>query len=310
MLQSETLDAVRRSAAIPSMPLVATRCFEITQNPECSYDQLVELLGTDPGIAAEILRLSNSALFGVARQVTSLKQAIALLGLKRLRDLVLMRYLVQRVDEARSELLDLAYFWRRSLTTAVVAARLADTLLPRRRDEAFVSGLLADIGVVVLARALPLKYGPIAKRYRPNGGDSWMTDERMALGVTHGEVSAVVLEEWSLPSAMVDAVRYSDRPALAIPADAPGRALAPIITCAAALARSLCDAREAPQAAHECLAALEPVALGPRVLAEMLPKVGHDVENLASMLRINVIAGETLAQVAEQLAAQLAQPTA
>jgi HD-like signal output (HDOD) protein len=216
---------------------------------------------------------------------------------------------VQRLDESRTELRDLSYFWRRSLTTAVVSSRLADAVLPRRHDEAFVSGLLADIGVVVLARALPGKYGPIARRYRPYAGDSWMADERTVLGVTHGEVSAVVLEEWSLPTPIVDAVRYSDRPALAIPADAPGRALAPIISCAAELARALCEVRDAAKAAADCLSALGPLELGANVLAEMLPKIEHDVDALASMLRIHVVASSTFAQVAEQVSQQLAQPT-
>ncbi len=308
MVQSETLEAIRRSAAIPSMPMVATRCFEITQDPNCSYDKLVELLSTDPGIAAEILRMSNSALFGVARQVTSLKQAIALLGLKRLRDLVLTRYLVQRIDEQRSDLVDVSYFWRRSLTTAVVASRLADAVLPRRRDEAFVAGLLADVGVVVLSRALPSKYGPIARKYKPLGGTSWMDDEHKLLGLTHGEVSAVVLEEWSLPASIVEAARYSDRPAALIPADSPGLKLSPLVTAATVVARTLCEAQNPATSATECLAALEPLELGPGVLAEMLPRIEADVEAMAAMLRIDVIPNKIFKLIAEQVSSQLKSP--
>ena len=67
MMQSETLETIKRSASIPSMPLVATRCYEMTQDSNCDYNKLVDLLSTDPGIAASVLRLANSPLFGVTR---------------------------------------------------------------------------------------------------------------------------------------------------------------------------------------------------------------------------------------------------
>jgi len=138
MMQNETLDIIKRSASIPSMPLVATRCYEMTQNSNCDYNQLVELLSTDPGIAAGVLRLANSPLFGVTRQVSSLKHAIALLGVKRIRELVLARYLVQKTEEMACEHIDISYYWRLSVTTAILSSKFADALLPQRRDEAFM----------------------------------------------------------------------------------------------------------------------------------------------------------------------------
>src|SRR2546423_22112 len=104
-MHTQTLEAIKRSSTIPSMPLVATRCMEITQDPNCSYNDLVELLNTDPGIASDILRLANSPLFGVSRKVSVLKQAVTLLGVKRIRNLVLARYLVQSLEHAQTELI-------------------------------------------------------------------------------------------------------------------------------------------------------------------------------------------------------------
>lgn len=112
-MHGDTLEAIKQSAAIPSMPMIATRCYEMTSDPNCNYDRLIELLSTDAGMAADVLRLSNSALFGVTRQVTSLKQAVTLLGLRRIRDLVLSRYLVQKLRDARDELVNIHHFWRR-----------------------------------------------------------------------------------------------------------------------------------------------------------------------------------------------------
>lgn len=307
-MHAETLEAIRRSAAIPSMPLVATRCFEMTQDPNCNYDRLVELLSTDPGIAAEILRMSNSALFGVARKVTSLKQSISLLGIKRLRDLVLTRYLVQRLEQNPTQLIDISYFWRRSLTRAVVAARLADAVLPRRRDEAFIGGLLAHLGVVVLSRALPSAYAPIAAAYKPLGGDAWKQGEYNLLGITHGEVSALVLEEWSLPASLVDAVRHHQA-FTPPPADAPGRELVAVLDAADAIAAVLCEAGNPVMAAEACMAAADLVGLGAPVIVATLPLVEQDVEALAGMLRVDVIPNKIFGLIAQQITLNLAAPS-
>lgn len=307
-MHADTLEAIRRSAAIPSMPLVATRCFEMTQDPNCNYDRLVELLSTDPGIAAEILRLSNSALFGVPRKVTALKQAVTLLGIKRLRDLVLTRYLVQRLDQSRKGLIDINYFWRRSLTRAVVASRLAEAAQPRHREEAFIGGLLAHVGVVVLAQAVPTAYKPIAEQYKPLGGRDWIAGEYNLLGVTHGEVSAMVLEDWSLPNEVTDAVRHQQTPADQLAADAPGRFVAPILGAADAIAALLCEAGNPQHAAEICIAAADRVHLSPAVLAQMLPLIEQDVEALAAMLRVDVIPNKVFSLIASQIVAQMSAP--
>jgi len=307
-MHRDTIEAITRSAAIPSMPLVATRCFEMTQDPLCSFDKLVELLSTDPGIAAEILRLANSAMFGVARQVESLKQAIALLGLSRVRDLVLMRYMVQSLNRAKTDPIDITYYWRRSLTTAVVSSRLASATTSRKREEIFIGGLLADVGVVILTQALPSKYEPIASQYRPLGGDMWMNSESAVMEVTHGEVSAMVLESWSLPALLVDAVRHHHGPYDALPADSPARDVARMIGAAGAIAACLCEAQDPARAATRCIDAMSPVGLDPAVLSEMLPNVQNDVESLAETLKLDVIPSRTYRLIAEQIARKLLAP--
>ena len=77
-MKNDVLETLKRSAVVPSMPQVVTRFLEIIQDPDFNYNQLVEVLGADPGTTSEVLRLANSALFGVTRQITSLRQALTL----------------------------------------------------------------------------------------------------------------------------------------------------------------------------------------------------------------------------------------
>lgn len=304
-MHAETLESLKRSAAIPSMPLVATRCYEMTQDPHCDYRKLVDLLATDPGIAADVLRLANSALFGVTRQVSSLQQAIALLGTKRIRELVMARYLVQKIQEMPTDLVDFSYFWRRSLTTAILAAKLAETVLSAQRDEAFIGGLLADVGVVVMARALPKKYGPIAQQYRPHGSDDWMHGEYNLMGVTHGEVSALVLEQWNLPENVVDAVRYHHARLTDLPADAPSQKLARVIGAAGMVAKILCEVTNVETVVTSCVDAMERVELDLSVLVRSLHGIGDQIEQTAGLLQVDVLNSKVFATIEKQLAAQL-----
>jgi HD-like signal output (HDOD) protein len=304
-MQSETLEAIKRSASIPSMPMVATRCYEMTQDAFCDYTKLVELLSTDPGIAADVLRLSNSALFGVTRQVGSLRQAITLLGVKRIRELVLTRYLVQKMQTLPAGPIDLNYYWRRSLATAILAAKFAEALLPKQRDEAFIGGLLADVGVVVLAAALPRQYAPVAERYRPHESDDWLQGEYNLMGVNHGEVSAMVMEQWNLPADLVAAVRYHHATEVAMDQQGAGDLMARIIGGAGAIARILAETSEVHMAVEACTKAMGRVNLNVNVLIKALDGIEAEIQRMAELLQVEIMNSSVFGLIGKHLVENL-----
>ena len=153
-MNAKILEAIKRSAAVPSVPQVVTRFLEIMQDPGFDYDDLVKVLSADAGTVSEILRLVNSALFGIRHKIVSLRQALTLLGPVRTRSLLVGRYLVDAMHRKNVEGLDMNYFWRRSLASSIVAARFADSVVPNQRDETFISALLADIGIPMLETKL------------------------------------------------------------------------------------------------------------------------------------------------------------
>lgn len=305
MLHHETIDVIKRSASIPSMPMVANRCYEMTQSPDFDFGKLVELLSTDPGIAADVLRLSNSALFGVTRPVGSLKQAIALLGVKRIRELVLTRYLVQKMHDISADVIDIDYFWRRSLATAVIAARFADSLCPAHRDEAFVGGLLADAGVIVLARALPKHYAPIARQYKPLQSDDWLIAEYHLMGVTHGEVSALVMKQWNLPESMAEAVKYHHTPASEMPSEGPGLLLARIIGGSGQIARIISEANDMATACATSARVMNSVGLETQVLVQALDDIDTEVRSLSDLLKVEILRSKVFSTLGRNLCEHL-----
>ncbi|HWL95388.1 MAG TPA: HDOD domain-containing protein [Phycisphaerae bacterium] len=305
MMHSETLETIKRSASLPSIPIIATRCYEMTQDPACNYDKLVELLSTDPGISAGVLRIANSPLFGATRQIVSLKQAIALLGVKRIRELVLVRYLVQKTEETACEKIDLNYYWRLSLTTAILSSKFAEALTPGKHDEAFMAGLLADVGVIVLAKALPKQYGPIADRYQPHSTEEWIESEYNLMGVSHGEVSALVLEQWNLPQTLVQAVKYHHANPADIPPRCQGALLARIINGSSSIARVLSQTSCAESAVDNCQAAIDRVQLDAGVLVRILGTIDEDIAKMAELLGVDVLNSRVFTLICKQLASNL-----
>ncbi|MHC4609144.1 MAG: HDOD domain-containing protein, partial [Planctomycetota bacterium] len=280
------LEAIKRSAAVPSVPQVVMRFLEVIQDPDFEYDDLAKLLSVDPGTVSEILRLTNSALFGIAKKITSLRQALTLLGPKRTRSLVLGRYLVEALSGRTTPALDANYFWRRSLVSAVLAARFADAVAPRQREEVFICALLADIGIPVLAQALPDEYQPLLSRYAPHGQPFTDDEEREAVEVTHGEVSALVLEHWGLPDHVCAAVTCHHA---TVTGDDDPAVFARLVGSSDRIAKFLCEIPDVTEVAEVCAEATQSAGIELQTLCVILGEIEHDVEELATILRIDVI---------------------
>jgi len=306
-MQAEVLRQIERSDAFPSIPQIVMRLLEITRDPEFKQSDVVELLATDPGTSSDILRLANSPLFGVTRRIASVGQAVVLLGMKRVRTLLLGRCLIDRVGSPGGNLIDPSYFWRRSLNTGVLAAHFADQLLPQHRDEAFMGGLLSDVGIIVFANAVPRRYSMIAQSFGPRQPGDLAEIERQALGASHGEVSAMILERWMLPEELVIAIRHhhDDPPPQGL--RQPVALLSRMIGGAATIARLLCEVADKEMIATDCAHAMQQVGLDLSALQNVLHAIEVETEELAKIMRIDVIPSRIYAIIAETIAEQVAE---
>ena len=307
-MNASVLEAIKKSAAVPSMPQVVTRFLETIQNPNFDYDDVVKILSADPGMVSEVLRLANSALFGVVRKVTNLRQALTLLGPKRTRSLVLGRYLVESFGDKVGGGIDTSYFWRRSLAGAVLGARIADAVLPRQREEVFISALLADVGVTILAQALPERYQPIAACYAPYGRYFSDDDERQAVEVTHAEVSAMVLSYWGLPDLICSAVNMHHCTEIGTEDDAVR--VARIMNGSDRIAKLLCEIPDVDETGQICSDAAAFVGADLAVISRLLGEIENDVEELATILHIDVIPSTVYDMIAKSVQKKLAVSSA
>jgi HD-like signal output (HDOD) protein len=201
------MDAVLdRVAQLHTAPQVAQRILELTRDLYFPVSAVVECLESDPALAARVLRIVNSAHYGLGTRVTSLRQAVSFLGQRSLRLVAMTFCLVETMTRGPARELCSEY-WKQALSLAVVASQLAK--LSRgavAQDSAYSAGLLADLGILVLAQAFGEAYIVQFRQHRH--GPELVEAERCELGFSHAALGARLLERWEFPSALVLATLY------------------------------------------------------------------------------------------------------
>ena len=206
MNPSNTLDQfVRRARHLYTLPAVAMKVIELTGNLTVDVQALKCCIENDPALTTKILRVVNSSLFGLTREVSDLNQALALLGTQPLKLLVLGLSLP---DDLFANIASdvLARYWRQALTKAVAAREISEHVCKKPGDEVFIAGLLQDLGMLVLLQDLGRPYVQLVTNACHQGVDLRALEYAM-LGFDHTELTARLLDHWGLPEQLVQAVR-------------------------------------------------------------------------------------------------------
>ena len=194
-----------------SSPAAACRVVRLLRDPDFDIVQVEKILESDPALAAAVLRLVNSACFGLANRIASLRQAIAYLGARTLRLTVLSFGLVGRLARGAPARV-CRDFWRRSLTMASAASLVCRRGGSRavRPDEAYSAGLLADVGVLVLAQVETARYVPLYEQH--SHGIELTAAEHERFDIGHPALGQHLLGRWNLPEAVTRAAATHHAP--------------------------------------------------------------------------------------------------
>lgn len=195
---------VRSVDGLYSMPAVAAEVLELTRNSQIDVHALRLCIERDPALVVKLLRVVNSPALGLGRRITDLDEALALLGVKPLNLLVLGFSLPDGLTrDLGAEAL--GWYWKNTLSRAVAAQALAQTLQQTRGSEAFLAGLLQDVGVLALVRVVRGPYLDFLNEVIKNGADLHRL-EVASLGFDHTELSAELLRHWHMPPVLADAI--------------------------------------------------------------------------------------------------------
>jgi putative nucleotidyltransferase with HDIG domain len=202
-----------RIKSFPAMPGAALKLLALADAPGATVQQIEDILRQDPGLTANLLKLANSAYFGIPSKVGSVRQAVMLLGLKRLVQMVVTACANAIMDRGVPGYdLPAGELWRHSLAVSAAAKGLARELKIEAADEIFTAGLLHDVGKLILGQFVQEDYAQIENALAQ--GLTFESAEAVVLGIDHAGIGAKVLSQWSLPENIVHAVRWHHAPQL------------------------------------------------------------------------------------------------
>lgn len=198
-------EVIRKIGDLHTAPLVARQLLTLTRSLDYDIKRVVECLESDPALMAKVLRIVNSSHYGIARQITSLRQAVALIGQRSLRLIATTFSLVEGLTKGVSGRLYHAY-WRNALTIATASSRLASFRRDVPKDVAYSAGLLADLGMLAFAQTEQAKYTQLLTESPPFA--DLVAVEREEFGFDHALLGARLLERWSFPEEMAHVLAH------------------------------------------------------------------------------------------------------
>ncbi len=205
---------VKKISQVYSLPDIYYRLRELIDSPNATAAQIGTLINEDISLSARLLRLVNSAFFGFNKKVETVTQAVTVVGMQQLQDLVLATKVITLFENIPQELLDLKGYWQHSIATGVAARIIATQRGEHNPERLFVAGLLQDIGSLIIFSHLPEQAHRCLQSAHAGSVVMHTIEERL-LGFSHNNIGYLLMKSWQLPPTLSEVARYHHKPALA-----------------------------------------------------------------------------------------------
>ncbi|MBN1844814.1 MAG: GGDEF domain-containing protein [Sedimentisphaerales bacterium] len=192
------MNIILERAKIPTLPAVARKLVELCRDENATFADFARVIESDPGLASGILKVTNSAYYGLRNKVATLDRAIGILGLKYVKMNSLGFYLASTLNDLNRNGFNTSLFWQQNLLRGVLSRQLARFYCKTRTDEAFLVGLLQNCGIPLLVEALGAEYAQMWKECRGSQASLFRLEQEV-FAFDHLKAAAVLTEKWSLP---------------------------------------------------------------------------------------------------------------
>ncbi len=212
-IRENTFRQIKKSGNLPTLPEILLRLLDFCDNDAAPLSEIAALISKDPALSFRVLQLVNSSFYGLCRTFTGVEQAVVYLGADSIKNIAITTSVHQVFEQRRFKAVkqfNIRTFWWHSLMCATLAKRIAKTTGFSSPDEAYLAGLLHNIGRLVLVSTFPREHESFLLETEDVANEIWA--ERQLIGVTHCEAGAWLVQNWKLNSLMADAVRYHHEP--------------------------------------------------------------------------------------------------
>ncbi len=204
--RNRILDQLKDITDLPTLPNVFLKVMRMMRDPGTPLKEIAQVVESDPAISMKILKLVNSSFYGLSQAVESVQQSIVLLGFSTLKNIMISVSIFKAVGADESESgLDRRAFWEHSIGCGSIARFLEKQLKLGNQEEAFISGIIHDIGKVVLDKYFADDMATVIHCCKQDD-ISFYRAEREILGVTHAEIGAYLAQDWHVPAKYVEVI--------------------------------------------------------------------------------------------------------
>ena len=202
---STDLKQLLKGAQLPALPQSAIRLLELSQDPENGPAEFAIPIESDPGLTGQVLKFVNSSYFGFSREISSVKLAITLVGIRTIKNFALWSAVFSLIPNPKCGPFDLKSLWQDSLRRGLFARAMSKVLGIKESEDLFAAALLQDMAVPLLAKELPQQYlGLLDAR---KDGQRRLSDlEQEMFGWSHGQAAGVMARTWRLPEQLTDLI--------------------------------------------------------------------------------------------------------
>ena len=214
LLTDEALiNLISRIDSLPSLPALYREVVREAQSSNGSLAKVGDIISKDVGMSAKLLQVANSAVFGSSGEVSSIMRAVTLLGLENVKTLILSLKIFSCSQPENSPCYKISSLWAHSLSTGMIARSMAtqEGFAQNLIDEAFLAGMLHDVGKVVLMDKLPEECLKISALVKSSGCQLWEAEQK-TLGTTHAQVGSYLMGMWGLSESAVEAIAFHHCP--------------------------------------------------------------------------------------------------
>lgn len=205
---------IDKVTGLPTLPQMFETLNRMLVNPRTSAKDVAQVISTDPSIASKVLKVVNSPFYGFPSRIATITHAIVILGFNTIKSIVLSSTIfdIFKKDTGDAEF-NYLEFWKHSIGVGASARVISRMVGMKEQEEAFIAGLLHDVGKLVILQYMPEKAKEIMAYVRANNCLISQAEEKV-LGVTHAEVGAWLGDRWNLAKGLVDVCRFHHNPAL------------------------------------------------------------------------------------------------
>ncbi|MFM2096965.1 MAG: hypothetical protein RIS70_4089 [Planctomycetota bacterium] len=272
-----SLDQIVLGSQLPALPQSAMRLLQLSQDPENGPAEFAVPIESDPGLAGQVLRFVNSSYFGFAREISSVRLALSLVGVRAIQNFTLWSAVFSVIPNPKCGALDVKVLWQDCLRRGLFSRSLGRRLKLKEAEDLFTAALLQDLAIPVLAKELKQRYAEVFDAAK-NSDATLATQERAVFGWDHAEAGGKIAQHWNLPESITRMIQNHTRPLAELP---------DVVTRIVALSAMVPSVRAEQWDARETfIGTLDGILKQPNLVSEVFEEVDKGFSEIAPMLKL------------------------